>query len=245
MRGILVLWSKELKDAFYGPFVYILTALFSATIGWLFFNYILASGNQSTTISLTNKVLAPTFGNMNFIFIFLAPLITMRLFSEEKKQSTLDLLFQSDLNNFQIIVAKFLSSLTISLFMLSMTIIFPIILALSGYADWGIVATSYAGIIFSLMCYLSVGLFASSLTENQIVAAVLGFCFLLGLMLLVITAQAVDNTILTEIFQYTSTPFHFENFLRGSVRSFSLVYFVSFIGFFFYLTHLSLDSRNW
>lgn len=245
MRGVFILCQRELKESFSSPLIYILTALFSAIMGWLFFNYLISSGQELTNLTLTNTVLVPIFGNMNFIFVFLAPLITMRLLAEEKKLYTLDLLFQSELRHWQIIIGKFLASTLQILFMLSFTLIFPIILAFSGYADWGIVGSSYLGIILSVMCYLAVGLFASSLTENQIVAAVLTFCLLLGIMLLVATANATQNTIVAEIFQYMSTPYHFESFVRGSVRSFNLVYFASFMGFFFYGTHLSLDARNW
>jgi ABC-2 type transport system permease protein len=245
-RGVWILCKKELKESFSGPLIYVLSALFCCLMGWLFFNYLVASGHRDlTTVSLTNSVLVPTFGNMNFIFLFLAPLLTMRLLSEEKKMHTMEFLFLSQLTTLEIIIGKFLASFLMAAFMLSSTLLFPIVLAMSGYSDWGTVLTSYSGILLSMMAYLSVGLFASSLTENQIVAAVISFCLLLGLMLLVITSQATHNLIVAEIFQYMSTPYHFESFVRGSVRSFNLVYFISFISFFFYATYLSLESRKW
>lgn len=246
MRGVWILFRKELDESLRSPLIYVLTALFSALMGWLFFNYLIASGSQQmTTVSLSTSVLGPVFGNMNFIFVFFAPLLTMRLFAEEKKLESLNLLFLSDLNHFQIILAKFFSSLFVGIFMLSTTFLFPLILAWAGYSDWGLVISCYIGIILTMMAYLSVGLFASSLTENQIVAAVLSFCLLLALMLMVITAQATRNEIVAQLFQYMSSPYHFESFVRGTIRSFNLVYFLSFIGFFFYATHLSLDARKW
>ena len=117
----------------------------------------------------------------------------MRLFAEEKKTRTLDLLLASNLGHGSIIGAKFISSLTMALFILSFTLIFPLVLALAGYSNWPIVLTSYGGNVLSIMGYLAVGLFASSLTENQIVAALLGFCILLGIMLMAITANATNN----------------------------------------------------
>ncbi|MBT3584602.1 MAG: ABC transporter permease subunit [Halobacteriovoraceae bacterium] len=244
IRGITTLWKKESRDFFSSPLVYILAGIFCALMGWLFYNYLIAS-KDITNKTLSMSILIPTYGNMNFIFLFLAPLLTMKLFSEEKKLHTLDLLLQSNLNHFQIIAGKFLAGLTVMLFMLSLTLIFPIILSFSGYNDWGTVASSYAGIVFSIMCYLSVGIFASSLTDNQIVAALSGFGILMFLMLLVLTSNATHNVLLQQIFSYLSTPYHFESFVRGAFRSYNLIYFVSFIGFFFYLTHKSLDSRNW
>lgn len=246
MKGTLILLKKELKENFTSPLTYVLTAVFCAMMGWLFFNYLLGAGHRDLSqVSLSTSVLAPTFGNMNFVFLFIAPLMTMRLFAEEKKTHTLDLLFLSDLSTWQIILGKFFSSLLTGLFMLATTLIFPIVLSLSGFSDWGTVFASYLGITLSLMAYLSVGLFTSSLTENQIVAAVMSFSLLMMIMLMVITAQATQNQLVAQMIAYMSSPYHFESFVRGSIRSFNLVYFLSFLSFFFYATALSLDSRKW
>lgn len=244
MRGFFVLLHKEIKDIFLSPLIYILSALFSAMTGWLFFNYIVQSKHLSSA-TITSSVLTPLFGNMNFIFLFLAPLLTMKSFAGEKKQHTLQLLFLSDLGHFQIIFAKFMAALFGVLFMLSLTVLFPTILAVSGYSDWGSVSASYAGLIFSIMCYLSVGLFTSSLTDNQIIAAISGFCILLLMMLMVLTANATDNFIIGQIFQYLSIAAHYEGFVRGTIKSYDLIYYASFVGFAFFLTNKSLDSRNW
>lgn len=243
-KDTFVLVRKELKDAFSSPLIYILSGLFSLIMGWLFFNYLIAS-KELTEQSLTASVLINIFGNMNFIFIFLAPLLTMKSIAEEKKQHTLELLLTSRLSHLHIVLAKLISSFCLACFMLSFTLVFPIILAFSGYSHWGVVFTSYMGIMMCVWCYLSVGLFASSLTENQIVSAILGFTILLGLMLFVLTANASDNAILSQLLQYFSLSMHYESFVKGAVKSFDVFYFISFSGFFVYLTHLSLDSRRW
>ncbi|MGZ3788911.1 MAG: ABC transporter permease [Bacteriovorax sp.] len=240
--GILV--KKELKDAFFSPLIYVLAGLFCFMMGWLFFNYLLQA-KTLTTATMTQAVITPIFGNINFIFIFLCPLLTMRSFAEEKKQSTLDLLLRSELSELQIIIAKFISNVVLVFFMLSFTFVFPIILALSGYSDWGVVGSSYIGVILSIMAYLSVGLFCSSLTDNQIVASLLTFCILLGSMLMVITVNASNNYLLALMVQYLTVPFHYEGFVKGILRSYSFVYFLSYYGFFFLLTLKSLQSRKW
>ncbi len=244
LKKINILLKKELKDSFLSPLIYILTGLFCLMIGWLFFNYLLQA-KTLTTATMTQAVITPIFGNINFIFVFLCPLLTMRAFAEEKKQSTLDLLLRSELTEFQIIFAKFISNFVLVLFMISFTLIFPIILALSGYSDWGVVGSSYAGVLLSIMAYIAVGLFCSSLTDNQIVASLLTFCLLLGSMLMVISVNATDNYLLALLIQYLTVPFHYEGFVKGLVRSYSLVYFVSYLLFFFILTHKSLQSRKW
>ncbi|MFZ8933556.1 MAG: ABC transporter permease subunit, partial [Bacteriovoracaceae bacterium] len=144
MKTMIFLVKKELKDFFASPLIYILGGLFSLMMGWLFFNYLVNAQNL-TQGSLTQKILLPFFGNANFIFLFLTPLITMRAFTDEKKQGTLALLVMSNLTDFQIIMGKVISSFLVCLFMVSTTLIFPLILSFSGYSDWGIVFTSYLG----------------------------------------------------------------------------------------------------
>lgn len=243
-NNVIILAKKELKDAFSSPLIYILAGLFSMMMGWLFFNYLLQS-SQMTTTTMTQGVITPIFGNVNFIFIFLCPLITMRSFAEEKKQHTLDLLLRSNLTEMQIILGKFISNMAMVLFMLSLTLLFPVILAFSGYSDWGVVWSSYLGVVLCLMAYTAVGLFCSSLTDNQIVASLLTFCILLGSMLLVISVNATNNYLLALIVQYMTVPFHYEGFTRGVLRSYSFIYFICFLAFFFLLTLKSLQSRKW
>lgn len=244
IKNIGVLVSKELKDNFYSPVVYILSALFCLSMGWLFFNYLYAS-KELTDHTLTQSVLTPIFGNMNFIFLFLSPILTMKAFTEERKLHTLELLLTSRLDHFQIIMAKLLSNFLLAAFMISLTLVFPIILAMSGYDHWNIVLSSYLGILLSVFCYLSVGLFASSMSDNFVVSALLGFCILLGIMLLSLTGNATENVLLAQMVKYLAVPYHFENFVRGGMRSYNFVYILSFVGFFFYLTHIKLESRRW
>ena len=243
-RGIGILVSKEVKDNFYSPVVYILSALFCLSMGWLFFNYLYAS-KEITDQSLTQTVLMPIFGNMNFIFLFLSPILTMRSFTEEKKLHTLELLLTSRLDHTQIILGKLISNFVIATFMISLTLIFPIILSISGYDHWPIVMSSYLGVLLSIFCYLSVGLFASAMSDNFVVSALLGFSILLGIMLFSLTGNATQNVLLAQMVKYLAVPYHFENFVRGGMRSYNFIYIFSFIGFFIYLTHIKLESRRW
>ena len=244
MRGIYILLKKELSETFSSPLIYILTALLSALMGWLFYNYLIAASHL-TELSLSDSVLKPLFGNMNFIFLFLAPLVTMKMFAGEKRQHTLELLFLSHLNDYQIILGKFLTATLSIVFMLSFTLIFPLILAFSGFQDWGFIFSAYMGIILSVMCYIAVGLFTSSLTNNQILAAISAFCLLMTSLLLVITSNAINNFIVAQIFEYMSIPFHFDSFVQGSVTSYNVVFFFTFFVFFIFMTAKSLNSRRW
>ena len=213
-------------------------------MGWLFFNY-LQQSKELSTVNIAQAVITPIFGNINFIFIFITPLLTMRSFAEEQKQHTMDLLLTSKLSYFEIVWGKFLAHFFMIFFMLLFTFIFPLILSFSGFSDWGLVFSSYLGIILSILAYIAVGLFCSSITDNQIVAALVTFCVLMGSMLLVISTNATNNYLLALMVQYLTIPFHYDGFSKGIIRSYSFMYFASFIGFFLMLSVKSLQSRKW
>ncbi|MDC1175138.1 ABC transporter permease [Bacteriovoracaceae bacterium] len=244
LKGTMILAKKEIKDSFSSPLIYILGGIFSLLVGWLFFNYLLVS-KEFTQQTFLQSVFFPIFGNINYIFIFFAPLITMRLFAEERKLATIELLLTSQLTHLDIILGKFISSAVTVFALLALTFVFPILLAFSGYAEWSMMFSSYLGTYLSILCFLSVGLFASSLTQNQLIAALLAFSLLLGMMFLPLSGTVLNNYLVAQILQYFSVLFHTEGFLLGSLKSYDFVYMFSFIGFFLYLTHLSLESRKW
>jgi ABC-2 type transport system permease protein len=236
--------KKELKELFASPLIYILGGLFSILMGWLFFNYLVVA-QQVGQGTLTDVVMRPIFGNMNFIFLFFAPLLTMHLIAEEKRQHTLELLFMSKLSDWNIILGKFFAAWICGLFLLALTLVFPISMGFSGLKEWGIVATNYWAITMALGAYLSVGIFASSISENMIVAAVLGFCFLLAMMLLALSGQVTQNELLNGILQYFSIAVHYEPASRGAIRSPDVVYYFSMIFFFLFLSTQALNYRRW
>lgn len=242
--GFVVLLKKECRDYFLSPLVYIISSLFCLIMGWIFFNYLIAS-NEMTNTSLTQSILIPLFGIMNSMFMFLAPIITMGKFSEENKYGTLDLLLLSKLSALTIILAKLISSFISVLFMLSFTLVFPIILYYSGYSEWGIVISNYLGVIFTALCYLSVGLFASSLTKNQIISVFSSFTVILCLNLLTLTSNSINNHIVSLVLRYFSLGFHVGPLIQGSIKSYSIVFFASFIFLFIFMTKKSLESRRW
>jgi ABC-2 type transport system permease protein len=224
--------------------IYLLAAMFCFISGWLFYNYIVSS-KELSTVNIKDSVLIPIFGNINFLFMFMTPMLTMRTFAEERNKFTLDLLLSSRLSETEIILGKYFSTLILTLFILLFSAIFPIILTFSGFNDWGLVLTSYLGIIFSISSYIMVGIFCSSLTDNQIIASLMTFCILLGSMLLVATVNVTNNYILAEMVQYLTIPFHYEGFTKGLLRSYSFVYFGSFFYLFYLLTLKTLQARKW
>ncbi len=243
-KGILLLTKKELSDNFTTPLTYVVMGMFSIITGWLFFNY-LAISKDVTTLSILDSIIMPTFGNINFIFLFITPILTMKVFAEEKKMHTLEALLLSELKDQQIIFAKFISCIITAISILALTLIFPTILHFSDYQNWPIVLNSYLGTILVICCYISVGIFASSLTDNQMVAAIVCFAILLGIMTLIFAANTTNNYLIGQMLKYLSIGFHYEPFLRGVGKSYNFIYFISFISFFLHLTNIRLKARNW
>ncbi|MBF0313591.1 MAG: ABC transporter permease subunit [Oligoflexia bacterium] len=238
------LCMRELLSYFSSPLAYILTALFIFLLGWNFFNSLVLT-KDNPNIELTESLITPIFVNINFLFLIVAPLLTMRSFAEEKKEKTLDLLFTSCLSDMEILLGKFLSVLGVSLFMISLSFIFPFMLFLSGYSDWSILLTSYAGTILNISSYLMIGLFLGSLTQNQILSALLTFCVLIFLLLLAHSVNFITNPYLANWISFISIANHFQSFSIGVVNTSDILYYLCTILFFAFLTHRSLGARKW
>ncbi len=244
MQKLWALYSKEVKGHFTAPLTYILTALFNIIVGWIFFNILVLSKEQ-VDISLDDQIIRPVFSNINTVLLFVLPLITMRAFSEEKKLKTIELLFLSPLKNVEIVLAKFLSIVTVVSFILLFTLVLPVILYSFNVEDWNIVWASYAGIILNALSFIALGLFCSSLTENQVLSAIMSYVGTFILILLSWSSYVSSNYIVGEIFSYLSHLVHYEGWTHGMVKSSDIVYYCSFIFSMFFLTLKSLNVRNW
>jgi ABC-2 type transport system permease protein len=199
---------------------------------------------QGKTPSITEGIVRPLYGNMNVIFLFMVPFITMRLFAEERKLHTIELLMTSPVTLTEIILGKFLSAYLLVGVMLVITLFYPAILFLTGNPEWGPIATSYLGVLLLAGCYLSLGVFFSSLTENQIVAGALTFAS--GLLFWLISwATQSAGPVWGELLTNLSLINHYQNFSQGLLNSSDVVYYLSFIGFGLFLTHRVLDSFRW
>ncbi|MBU6374896.1 MAG: ABC transporter permease subunit [Bdellovibrionales bacterium] len=253
MKNIWTIASRDFKSYFFSPIAYIVTAGFLTIMGFMFVNILSYFINQNMRsmemnigkgASITEGVVSQLYGNMNVILLFLVPFITMRLFAEEKKNNTIQLLLTAPVTTTEIILGKFLSSMLLVLVMLGFTLIYPIILFLTGNPDLGPIFTSYLGTILLVGCYLAFGLLFSAMTENQIVAGALTFAFSLFLWVINWASQLVGST-WGEILNYLSIIRHYENFSRGVINSADIIFYFSIIGLGVFLTHRVLDSLRW
>jgi len=250
---IWTIWKKEVESYFASPLAYILIGLFSLITGIMFFNLLVTytdgvqaiPQDMAQNISFVEEVVLKLFANINFLFLIFIPLITMKLFSEEKRLETIDLFWLSPIKEWQVVIAKGLSALTLVLSMLFMTFIFPLIIWGVGIKDISLLSTSYLSVLLNACCYVSLGLFCSSITSNQIISALLSILGILFLWMITWGGHLNSNYMISEIFNYLGITSHFERILRGLLGTQDLIYYGTFIFFFGFLTVKSLGRRNW
>jgi ABC-2 type transport system permease protein len=252
---LIAIFKKDLANYYKSPIAYVTTFFLLLICGFLFYLRVLFYNKVSMEammnpmyrqqLSINEYIIMPIISTMAFLLLFFIPLFTMRLFSEEKKMGTLELLFTYPLSEVQLIMGKFLSCSVVVLMGSIITLSYPLVL--SRYAptmDWSNVITGYLGILLLTFAFIALGMWISSLTDSQIVAAFSTFGALLMFWIIGLASQAISGpqaTILTEI----SILDHFDNFTKGVLDVHSLVFFLSFIFLFLYLTYYNLLSRKW
>jgi len=194
----------------------------------------------AASLGFTDFLIAPFFGNCAVVLLMLTPAVTMRLFSEEFKQGTMELLLTSPISTLQIVLGKYLGALGFVLVLLALTLHFPLGLARWGRPDWGVVASGYLGLALLSSAVLALGLWFSSLTSNQLVALVLTFTTALGLLVLGWSSQDPADWI-----AQISIMSHLNDLFIGVVRLSDVVYCVAFTAFFLFATHQRMESFRW
>ena len=256
MTNIWAVASKDLRTYFVSPVAYVVLAGFLVLSGWFFWN-LLAQFSRMVTIyssfqrpdimeqlNLNDMVVMPLLQNMVVIFIILIPLLTMRLFAQERSQGTDELLLTCPISTLEITFGKFLGATLLLVIMLGCASIYPLVLAYYGNPEIGPILTGYLGLLLVGMSFVAVGLFASTLTDNQIVAAVTAFVILLLFFVIGWPADAVGNN-LGAVLQYLSVTEHLQDLTRGLVKSQDIIYYVSLIILGLFLTQRSLESLRW
>ncbi|MCM0605139.1 MAG: ABC transporter permease subunit [Xanthomonadaceae bacterium] len=253
MKKVWTIATKDFRSYFTSPIAYIVIAGFLTIMGWMFFfnlshfnsmNLQYRSYGMGKSVSISEGIIRPLYGNMNVILLFLTPFITMRLFSEEKKLHTIELLMTSPVTLMETILGKFLSAFLLVLVMVGITFTYPVILFLTGNPDIGVVFTSILGTLLLSGCYLSIGILFSAMTENQIVAGALTFASGLFLWLISWASQST-GPVMGEFLNYLSLIGHYNNFSQGMIQSGDVIFYVSFIGLGLFFTHQVLDSYRW
>lgn len=251
MANVLALAHKELRSYFASPIGYVIVGLFALLFGYFFYAYLgffvrsseqMMTGGQTPNVN--QQMIRGVLLNSAVIILFIMPMITMRTYSEEKRSGTIELLLTSPITDMQIILGKFLGAMGLYAVMLAVTMIYIAILFFLGNPEWKPILAGYLGLLLMGGCFVSVGLLISSLTKNQIVAAVVTFAVFL--MLWVINWIGENSGPTTrEVVNYLSITHHFDDFARGIIDTKHVIYYLSFITFGLFLTAKSVDSERW
>jgi ABC-2 type transport system permease protein len=195
-------------------------------------------------LSVTDSVLRPLFSNMSVILLLLMPLITMRLFAEERRSGTIELLLTYPVRDGAVLIAKYLAALALYALMLALTLLYPGIVAYFTRLEWGPLLSGYLGLLLMGATFLAVGIFASSLTENQIVASITTFGVLLFLWVIGWSAEYVGGG-WGRVLSHLSLLDHFDTFARGVLDTKDIVYYLNVTILALFLTLRSLEARRW
>ena len=237
MQNITAILKKEFRSYFNSPIAYIFITFFLGISAWLFFqNFFLV--NQAEMRGF--------FGLMPWIFLFFIPAVTMKLWAEEKKIGTIEILMTLPIRDYEVVVGKFLASFALLAVTVLLTLVIPFSVMSLGNPDVGTLIAGYIGLLLMGGAYIAIGFFASTLTENQIIAFITGI--VVCLVLLLIGEDFVlfkTPNWLFPIFSYLGLGAHYSSILRGVLDSRDIIYYLSLTGFFLYLSTLAVESRKW
>ncbi|MDQ3098410.1 MAG: ABC transporter permease [bacterium] len=231
--NITAIYRKELRSYFSSPVAYIVIAMFLFLAGFFFY---------SAVVQFRMATLDAPFSNLVIILIFLMPLLSMRLISEEKKSGTLELLLTRPIREMEIVLGKYFAAATVFFIMLLPTATYGLILNQIAKPDLYPMLTQYAAVFLVGLAFLAVGLFASALSENQIVSAVIAFTIILILWLLswLTSSLGEDN-----IISYFAISSHFNDLITGVIDARDVVFYITFIFFWLFVTAKIIDSKRW
>ena len=252
MKGTLVVFRKEIYSIFASPIFYAASFIFFVVAGYFFYSntlYFSILSFQATRdpflsekLNLTSMVVTPFFGDLSTILLLMLPLITMRLYSEERKTGTIELLFTYPLSDVGTLLGKYLATLLVLVIMVAGTLPYMGLLESFASLDWGVVFSGYLGVFLLGAGFIALGIFTSSLTENQIVAAVLSF----GALLLfwgLVWARSYLGPVAGHAVELISIVTHLEPFTKGLVNTKDIVYYVVFVFFWLFMTVRFLKLR--
>ena len=257
MRNISAIVERELRAYFNSPIAYVVLTIFIFLSG-LFFRSILAQVMQMALMSqMQAQQLGPRpidmpgiisrgfLSTMSVILLFVMPMLTMGLFSEEKKRGTIELLLTSPLTDLQVVLGKFFAAGAFYLILLLSTWIPMGVLYLYGSPASGPILTAYLGLLLYGLAILAVGLFISTLTENQIIAAILSFGTIMVLWLVDVVAQNSESATSKGVLTYLSILSHLDDFMKGVLASSNVIFYLSLMLVALFLTYRSIDSLRW
>jgi len=251
---VFSIFKREIKAYFASPIAYVILAIFLIITGFFFYLMLMAFNLRcmqmaqypymARGMSLNEMLVRPLFQNMSIIVLLVIPMITMRLYAEEKKSGTIELLFTAPLSDVETATGKFLTAFFMFFLMTALSLLYPFILSRVSTIEWGPVWSGYIGFLLMGGAFISIGLLISAFTSNQIVAAILTFGVLLFFWMIGWLSEFVTGAAST-VLSYLSLIEHFSDFAKGVCDTKDVVYYLSVIFFGLFATVQILDSSKW
>ena len=250
---IFLVFKKEMISFFRNPLGHVITGIFLLIVGWMFLHqldYFVTNvqkipAHLRSQFDFTNEVVIKLFSNINFIFLFIMPILSMRFLSDEYREKTIELYFSSDISDFQLVFAKYLSAICQGGYLILLTLIYPIMMGNLDLGDSIFLFTGYLGLLLNMATFMALGLLASSLSKHQLICALVGFFLVLCCWIIGWFAQLSNNYFASLILNHLSLNFHFTNFLRGQISLSDITFYFSIIFTALFLTKKRLESRMW
>lgn len=256
-RSVALIAGRELKSYFGAPTVYVVVAMFLVMTGYFFYNLLATFSvvsmqaqtdpmlaRQYQLLNINETVIRPLFGTVSVILLLMIPLLTMRLFAEEKKSGTIELLLTFPVDDVDVVLGKYLACLTVALAMIALTFVYPAVVLVLGQPELAPIATGHLGLVLLATAAVSLGIFTSSLTENQIVAASMAFGMLF-LFWLISYSVPLAPPLLGQLLAYLSINDHVASMSKGVIDTEDVVYYLGFTAMFLFLTLRSLEAKRW
>lgn len=236
MRNALFIAGKELRSYFVSPVAYVIVAFWLVATGFFFWR----------SVDVTNEAsLRDVFSVVTILLLLISPALTMRLLAEESRTGTLELLLTAPVRDWSVVIGKFLGALGLYLTMIGLTLFYPVLLMLlGGKPDWGPIWSGYFGLVLLGMSFLAVGLFASSLTSNQMVSAVIAFVILLILYVISQVAGSVSSGAGDFLSKFSLTD-HFDSFPRGIIDLKDVIFYLTFTAVVLFFTVQVVEGRRY
>ena len=252
LRNIAAIAGKETRGYFSSPVAWVILGLFAALFGYFFGVYLYSFVQESMSggqfgprpVNVNQSMIRPLLGNTSVLILFLIPMVTMRTYAEEKRSGTIELLLTSPLKDGEIIVGKFLAAMAMYLGMLAVTAVYMGVLFIWGNPAFLPIVSGYFGLLLLGGGFIAMGLFISSLTANQMVAAAASFVVFLLLWIINWFADYA-GTFFAPILRYLSVTEHFDDFGKGVLDVQHIVFYLSFIAFGLFMAMKSVDKDRW
>jgi ABC-2 type transport system permease protein len=248
LRNTLAIARKELRVYFGSPYAYVIMGLFLVVTGVLFVNSLEGAFREaSMRVFFAGESEGGLLGsavNATFFFLLLGPILTMRLLAEETKLGTIELLLTQPINDYEVVLGKFLAGLVSLLVLLLLTLFYPLLLIIFANPDIGPILSGYLGATLLGALFVAVGLFASSLTNNQIVAVMIGLVIFFLFWFIGDAAQLVRGTA-SGLLQFMSVRYHYEDLAKGIIDTQHIIFLLALTSVFVFFTVRSLETRRW